>query len=151
MLVAQKCIVVCCMTITSVVLLRALWNMAGQGIHIKMLCDLGAQGRAQFSDRKVWERLSRLPNVEIRGIAHTQPDAKRPRNQQTHHFEERTMLLHIKCIIVDRELLISGSANFTNASEEHLENMFCVNHPDLIREHAAQLHAWWQRGEVLDV
>ncbi|KQR56228.1 phospholipase D-like domain-containing protein [Brevundimonas sp. Leaf168] len=50
-------------------------------------------------------------------------------------------LQHNKVIIVDRRILITGSHNFTSASETHAENMLVIEDPSKVAAYVAK----WER------
>lgn len=67
------------------------------------------------------------------------------------YIDDKHAIAHNKIIIIDKEIVITGSFNFTKAAEErNAENLIIIKSPELAREYLKNWQAHREHSDSLD-
>lgn len=126
---AKKQLLVCVFTITNNNLRNALRDSFNRGVEVRIISD----------DECMKQLGSDVQYLRDQGIP-TEID----QDPEAH--------MHNKFIIVDKEILITGSFNWTQgAVHKNQENLIVLHEPDLCRQYIAQFEELWAKFRPVEV
>jgi len=109
-------------------LARVLGEAGKRGTRIRLVLD-----RTRYEESEATQELMEVMGIPFRLVRGRQgPGSK----------------MHHKFALIDDEIVLTGSYNWTLASEEqNYENLLILREPSHIREYKAEFEALWQAGE----